>query len=64
MKKCHDKDPLTCNNEMVMARTVALFNFKFRQRVLVEYSHPKRYNSREKILLKKYFLVNNLRAAT
>ena len=48
MKKCHDKDPLTCNNEMVMARTVALFNFKFRQRVLVEYSHPKRYNSREK----------------
>ena len=57
MKKCHDKDPLTCNNEMVMARRVALFNFKFRQRVVVEYSHPKRYyNSREKNIIKKMLL--------
>ena len=39
---------------MVMARRVALFNFKFRQRVVVEYSHPKRYyNSREKNIIKK-----------
>ena len=32
---------------MVMVRSVVLFNFKLRKTVLVEYSHPKRYNSGE-----------------
>ena len=37
-----------------MARRVVLFNLKFRQRVLAEYSHPKRYyNSGEKNIIKK-----------
>ena len=55
------------NNEMVMVRSVVLFNFKLQKAVLVEYSHPKRcYNSGEKNI-KAHFLVyskNDLGAAT
>ena len=52
---------------MVMVRSFVLFNFKLRKTELVEYSHPKRYNSGEKNIIKKHFLVfskHNLGAAT
>ena len=53
---------------MVVVRSAVLFNFKLRKTVLVEYSRHKRcYNSGEKNIIKKHFLVYskyNLGAAT
>ena len=49
-----------------MVRSVVLFNFKLQKIVLVQYRHRKRYNSREKNIIKKHFLIyfkNNLGAA-
>ena len=51
---------------MVMVRRVVLFNFKLQKTVLVEYSHPRRYNSGEKNIKKHFpfYSKNNLGAAT
>ena len=42
-----------------MVRSVVFFNFKLRKTELAEYSHPKRYNSGQKNIIKKHFLVSS-----